>query len=740
MDADRKAMLLAFMGEESYRPMKFKQLCGCLGVRKEERQDFSRLLGELISDGSICLTREQTYRIPKPDRVEGVFSSNSRGFGFVRTDKSQEDIFISPDDTMNAMDGDTVNVQVLKWNDGPAGRGKKPEGKIISITHRAHDRIVGTYQKAKYFGFVVPDNQKIGKDVFISKEKNGSAADGCRVVVRILDFGNRNRNPEGEVIRILGRADDARCDAAAVAESYGISQDFPGDVLAQAASVRQDIPEEEISLRKDFRNVLTITIDGEDAKDLDDAISLEKTEEGFRLGVHIADVSHYVQEGSPLDREALNRGTSVYLIDTVLPMLPKSLSNGICSLNEGADRLTLSCLMDFDHNGRVTGHEICESVICSDHRMSYKQVGGLLEHMTESGTADCRTAEERPSDSTRSMDDTFTQSADENICTQSIDADTLHMLYDMKELSDLIRKRRQERGGIDFDFPESKIVLGEDGVPICVSPYEINDANRMIEDFMLMANETIAEDYFWQEMPFIYRSHESPDPDKIEKLGSLIRSFGYSIHTHNREIHPMELQKLLGKIDGMPEAAFLSRMVLRSMKRAAYTTDNPGHFGLAASYYCHFTSPIRRYPDLQIHRIIKENLHGKMDERRRSHYREILPDTARASSAAERRADDAERALDKIKKAEYLSRHIGEEYDGRISGISGWGFFVELDNTCEGMVRLEYLDDDYYVYDQGEGILRGVDTERCYRIGDPVRIQVLQADLAAKIVYFAVIQ
>ncbi|MDE7247600.1 MAG: ribonuclease R, partial [Lachnospiraceae bacterium] len=452
----------------------------------------------------------------------------------------------------------------------------------------------------------------------------------------------------------------------------------------------------DIAGRMDIRDWLTVTIDGEDAKDLDDAVTLSETADGYELGVHIADVSHYVEENSPLDQEALNRGTSVYLVDRVIPMLPHKLSNGICSLNEGVDRLALSCIMTIDRQGNVVGHKICETVIRVNHRMSYTDVNKII---TERDAA----------------------------CMEKY-ADSVTLFETMLRLSDILREKRTKRGSVDFDFPESKIELDENGIPLSVAPYERNRAHLIIEDFMLAANETVAEDYFWQELPFVYRTHEAPDAEKIKALLVMMENYGYYFKASKEHVHPKEIQKLLARIAGSPEEAVLSRLTLRSMKQAKYTTVCTGHFGLATNYYCHFTSPIRRYPDLQIHRIIKENLHAKLDEKRIRHYDKLLIKVADANSKAERRASDAERDVEKMKKAQYMAGHIGEVYEGVISGVTGWGIYVELPNTVEGLVHVTNLLDDYYYYDEEAYAMIGERMGKTYTLGMKVKVYVEHVD------------
>ena len=529
------------------------------------------------------------------------------------------------------------------------------------------------------------------------------AKDGDKVVVRLTDFGGERKKPEGAVIEILGPMDDPATDVTSIIRAYGIEQEFPKSVMKEAQSVPQEISEQPGGKRVDFRNLLTVTIDGEDARDLDDAITLSKKDEKYYLGVHIADVAHYVKEDSPLDKEALERATSVYLADRVIPMLPRELSNGICSLNAGTDRLAMSCMMTFDVNGNVLDHTITESVICVDERMSYTGVKAILE------------GQEHP---------------------EGEREDIRALCFLMKEAAAILKEKRRKRGAIDFDFPESKIIVDDKGYPIDIHPYERNVATDIIEDFMLLANETVAEDYFWQEIPFLYRTHETPDSDKIKKLDTFIHNFGYYMKTGRENFHPKEIQKLLFSLEGEPEEPLISRLALRSMKQAKYTTLNVGHFGLSTQYYTHFTSPIRRYPDLQIHRIIKENIHGKLNQKRLEHYEAILPSVAQQSSTMERRAQDAEREVDKLKKVEYMQQYLGETFTGVISGVTSWGFFVELDNTIEGMVSINSLLDDFYVFDEESYKLTGEHTGRIFTLGQKVEIVVRSADKMERTIDF----
>lgn len=696
----RKEMLTNLFNDENYRPMKLKELCAMLNVPKDERTDLKLILDRMISEGTITVGSRGCYEKPSPDEFSGVFLATQRGFGFVRIEGRPDDIFIPEEYTKNAFHEDTVTVRLTS----EAGGGRRAEGIVTAVVSRAHTRIVGTYQKSKNYGFVVPDNQKFTRDIFVQKERDMHAVSGHKVVVQITDYGSRYKNPEGRIVEILGHVNDPGTDVISIVRAFNLPEEFPDDVKEQLFAIPSEVSETEKKDRKDLRHLRTVTIDGEDAKDLDDAVTIEKNGDKYLLGVHIADVSHYVKEGSPLDKEAVRRGTSVYLTDRVIPMLPHALSNGICSLNEGVDRLALSCMMEIDADGTVIGHEICESVICVDRRMSYTAVKQMIEDKDESACEKYR--------------------------------DFVPMFELMYELSGILRAKRHKRGGIDFDFPETKVIVDDKGRPVDIRPYERNSATKLIEDFMLAANETIAEDFFWQELPFLYRTHETPDSERIQKLMMLISKFGYYMKVNKEAVHPKEVQKLLGKISDTPEEAMISRLVLRSMKQAKYTTENTGHFGLAVKYYCHFTSPIRRYPDLQIHRIIKENISGRLNDRRIAHYHKLLPEIAVSSSMTERRADEAEREVLKLKKTEYMSHHIGEVFDGIVSGLTGYGMYVELENTCEGMVRLQSMEDDYYFYDEANFVLVGEMTGRKFGLGGKVRVIVAGADKLTRTIDF----
>lgn len=697
----RKKMIYEFMCSELYVPMKIKELAVLLDVPREERPALEEVLHELLAEGKIEVSKRGKYSKMEEKYITGTFIGNVRGFGFVDVEGEEEDIFISESQINGAMHGDLVQVALL---DSKTSGGRRREGTVIKVLQRATTRAVGTFQKNKNFGFVIPDNLKLGQDIFIPLEYSKGAVDGHKVVVEITDYGNERKKPEGKVIEIIGHINDPGTDIMSIVKGYDLPTEFPPKVLKQAENVGKPVSGADMAGRKDVRGWQMVTIDGEDAKDLDDAVSLTKEGDNYRLGVHIADVANYVQEHSALDVEALERGTSVYLVDRVIPMLPHILSNGICSLNAGEDRLALSCIMLISQDGTVIEHEIAETVVCVDCRMSYTSVRKILKDRDEKEREKYQ--------------------------------ELVPMFELMEELAAVLREKRRKRGSIDFDFPETKIVLDSHGRPLEIKPYERNVATRIIEDFMLIANETVAQDFFWQEIPFVYRTHDTPDPEKIRKLGTFINNFGYSIKIGQEEIHPKELQKLLEKVEDTPEEPLISRLTLRSMKQAKYTVQCTGHFGLAARYYCHFTSPIRRYPDLQIHRIIKETLRGRMNGKRMEHYEKILPEAAAQSSARERRAEEAERETDKLKKVEYMAEHIGERYEGVISSVTSWGMYVELPNTVEGMIHVNNLTGDYYHFNEESYELVGERTGKSYKLGQKIQIVVADADKFMKTIDF----
>lgn len=697
----RKKMICELLEDKLYVPMKERELAVLLQVSSKDREDFKMVLEELLAQGSVRITKRGRYEKVQQAVITGRFISTQKGFGFVEAEGLTEDLYIPEHCVGGAFHGDTVQASLL-----PGQRGKRQEAEIVGIVERGITQVVGVFEKNKNFGFVKPDNLKFSNDIFIPLERSKGAVDGHKVVVEITDYGKTNKKPEGKVIEILGHVNDPGVDIMSIIKGFALPTEFPERVMNQAERTADAVEESDLIGRLDLRKVQMVTIDGEDAKDLDDAVSLSMEEEVYHLGVHIADVSNYVQENSALDREALNRGTSVYLVDRVIPMLPHKLSNGICSLNAGVDRLALSCLMTIDKKGNITDYKLAETVINVDRRMSYTSVAGILKKQ------------------------------DEEECREY--AALVPMFEQMRELAGILRKRRKKRGSIDFDFPETKMILDRQGHPLEIKPYERNIATKIIEDFMLIANETVAQHFFWQELPFVYRTHDTPDEEKIEKLSLFIHNFGYSIKPGPDNIHPKELQKLLNKIEGSQEEALISRLTLRSMKQAKYTVECTGHFGLACQYYCHFTSPIRRYPDLQIHRIIKEQLRGRLKENRVEHYIGILEQVAKQSSEMERRAEEAERETIKLKKAEYMQAHIGEIFEGVISGITNWGIYVELENTVEGMLHVSLLPGDFFVYNESTYEMVGQKHGITYKLGQKIKVEVKDADKLTKTVDFAI--
>ena len=696
----RKESIRNMIYDEEYIPLKFKEMAYLMNVPHKEKDKLREVLDALVAEGSVELTARGKYVKADQESLVGVFTAHPRGFGFVTVEGEPEDIFIPAPYTGGAFHKDVVKVKISRESHG---EGKRREGVVVKVLERGTKTLVGTFMKSRSFGFVRPDDTHYGQDVFISKKDCDAAMNNDKVVVELLNYGTRDKKPEGRIVELIGNTDDPSTDITAIVRAFGIPDTFSGEVMREARSIPDEVTIPKGENRTDFRNLLTVTIDGEDAKDLDDAITLSRQGDGYELGVHIADVSNYVKEGAPLDKEALERGTSVYLCDRVIPMLPRELSNGICSLNAGVDRLALSCVMQVDARGNVIGHQIVESVIRVDKRMSYTGVKAILEGQPH---------------------------------PEGEREDIRELCFLMKEAAAVLKEKRRKRGAIDFDFPESKIVLDKDGYPTDIHPYERNVATDIIEDFMLLANETVAEDYFWQELPFVYRTHEEPDPDKIARLDTFIRNFGFYMKTGREHFHPKEIQKLLFSLEGEPEEALISRLALRSMKQARYSTLNVGHFGLSTQYYTHFTSPIRRYPDLQIHRIIKENIHGRLSRKRVEHYEAILPSVAEQSSKRERRAQDAEREVEKLKKVEYMEKFIGDAFDGVISGVTAKGFFVELENTVEGMVSTQSLMDDYYLFDEQQYRLEGKRTGRVFTLGQKVRVIMASASKAAKTIDF----
>lgn len=701
---ERKDKIIGLMSEAIYKPMKLGELAAVLDVPKEDRELLAAMLDELEQDGVIFKTAKDRYGLTeRMNLIAGRLQSNERGYGFVIPDDEQlSDVFIPSDGINGAMNNDRVVARITTRGFG----GKRAEGEIIKILKRANTRIVGTFDSSNNYGFVIPDDRKLTGDIFIPGDEINGAKPGYKVVAEIVKWPDKRRNAEGRITEIIGDSSEPGTDIVSILKVYNLKETFPESVVRQTEAIPEEVTEEMLKDRKDLRRLRMVTIDGEDAKDLDDAVSIEKLPDGlYRLGVHIADVSNYVTENSPLDAEALKRGTSVYLVDRVIPMLPKKLSNGVCSLNPNVDRLALTVMMDIDKNGKVKQHDIFKSVIKTNERMTYTDVYTLLEGHDEE-------LEKRYD---YLLDDFRT----------------------MKELALILRKKRMKRGAIDFDFPEAKVILDENGKPIDVKKYEITIANRIIEEFMLVCNETVAERFHWIGSPFVYRVHEEPDNEKIIAFAEFSSNLGYPLKGINK-IHPRALQEILNNAKGTREENVLSTVMLRSLAKARYSHQNLGHFGLAAEFYCHFTSPIRRYPDLIIHRIIKENLNGMLSEEREQELEQRLPDIAKQCSDREREADEAERETEDLKKVEYMKEQIGSSFDAIISGVTSFGMFVELENTIEGLVRVSNMDDDYYVYDDKHFCLIGEHTGNCYRIGDRLKVWLYKADMATRQLEFMI--
>ena len=704
--------LLEFMREKAYKPMTREELAGHFGVEgEEETLAFARMLDDLEREGRIVRTRTGRYGVPeRMNLVRGRLQVHPKGFAFLLPDEEGlSDVYVHPSDLMGAMNGDTVLVRISSKD--PSGH--RLEGEVVRIVKRAVTEVVGLFQSHETFGFVIPDDRRINKDIFVPREAFGGAVTGQKVVVRIVTYPEGRSLAQGEIVEILGHKDDPGVDILSIVRKHGLPEKFPEDVLAEAEAVPDTISEEEIVSqgRRDLRGKTIITIDGEDAKDLDDAVNVEILPNGnWLLGVHIADVGYYVKENSALDREAYNRGCSVYLVDRVIPMLPHRLSNGICSLNPHVDRLTMTCEMEFDARTlRRVRHDIYPSVIRSVERMTYTNVRKML--------------------------------VDEDAELRERYAHILDMLERMRELALALREKRMRRGAIDFDLAEAKIMVDEQGKPVEVVKRERSIAEQIIEEFMLAANETVAEHFYWLKVPFLYRVHEEPDSEKMFDFVRFVGNFGYVVRGKGGSVHPRALQTLLEEIRGTKEETVISTMMLRSMKQARYDAESLGHYGLAAEFYTHFTSPIRRYPDLVIHRIIREALEngGTLPEHRMEALGARMPDIARQSSERERVAVDAERDVEKMKKAEFMLDKIGEEFDGIVSGVTGFGMFVELGNTVEGLVRLSDMTDDYYHFHEQHMVLIGERTARVFRIGDEVRVRVARVNMEEHTVEFELV-
>jgi ribonuclease R len=635
--------------------------------------------------------------------IEGIFRRHERGFGFVIVEDQEDDIYIAKEDSKDAFSGDRVLVKLKKKSNGA-----RQEGIILKVIEHKKDTLVGTFQKNKNFGFVIPDDKKLCRDIFISKKNFGKARNNHKVLVQITKYPQKGKKAEGKILEVIGNVNEAGIDMISLIKDYDLPYRFPKDVVKEAQKFGDKINPNDIAGRVDLRSKYDIfTIDGEDAKDLDDAVCVQKLENGnYKLDVHIADVSHYVQENTLLDKEALLRGTSIYMLNRVIPMLPRELSNGICSLNEGQDRYTLSVSMEIDNKGKIISSEVYKGIINVTRRMSYKDVQAILDN------------------------------SNEEIVTKYKDYIADFKL--MEELAKILKEKRITKGYLNLDIPESKIILDQDGYAIDVCKYETTFANEIIEQFMLAANETIAEKFYWLKAPFIYRVHEEPDIEKVNELNKLLFNFGYKIHVKEGKIYPAEFSKILKEVEGKPEEKIVSNMILRTLKVAVYDSENKGHFGIASKYYCHFTSPIRRYPDLFIHRIISKYLKNDytMSEKQVEFYNKVAENDAKQSSDREKIATQVERDSIDIKKAEYMSKKIGEQYEGIISGVTQFGVFVELENTVEGLIRFENLGDEYYEYDADHKILIGERTKETFKIGDKINIEVIDANKQEKRISF----
>lgn len=701
-----KERLLGLINDPAYTPLKKEELALIFDIHPTEMPMFYNFLEELEEDGYIGKTKKGKIASPKSmGYFVGKFVAHRKGFGFVESDEEYiQDLFIPAADVNGAMHNDRVVAEITK----PATDERRAEGAIIKVLEREITKVVGEFQSNKTFGFVIADEKKFNQDIYIPKKYFSGAKDGDKVVVQITVWPQAGRKPEGKIIEVLGPKGEKEVEILSIIRAHGLPEEFPKKVLEEAQKVAVPISQEEIDRRLDIRDLNIFTIDGEDAKDLDDAISIERLSNGnFKLGVHIADVTHYVHEKSKLDKEALKRSTSVYLVDTVIPMLPKTLSNGVCSLNPHEDKLTLSVFMEIDRKGNVKQYDIKETIINSKARMTYTEVSDILEH-----------------------DDEELKAKYSNVVEEFKTAEVL---------AKILMERRSRRGAIDFDFPEAKIILTPEGKVSDIKEYERRISNRIIEEFMLITNETVAEHYFWLNIPFVYRIHETPSAEKMQELGKFVSTFGYTIKGDLEEVHPKALQSIISVIKGKKEEEAISTIMLRSLKQARYSPECSGHFGLAAQYYSHFTSPIRRYPDLQIHRIMKEHLNNKINKKRQEQLVNIVDYASTQSSERERAADLAERDVKDYYKAVYMEDKVGEEFDGVVSSVTSFGMFIELPNTVEGLSRLANMGDDYYIYDEMTYTIIGERTRKTYRIGDPVRIKVANINVDLREIDFKIL-
>lgn len=702
----KEDIILEFMKDENYTPMKAKEISMLLGVPKKEYNEFNQILKTLEENYKIVKNRKNRYRLIGDNFQEGIYRKNQKGFGFVKIENQEDEIYISKENSMNALNGDKVLVEIIEEKN----KIKNAEGKIKKIIKHEKDTVVGTFQKSDNFGFVVPDDKSLGTDIFISKNNFGKARNGYKVLVQITKYPERGKNAEGKIIEVLGSPNQAGVDMLSLIKEYKLPSTFPEQVVEEAKKFGDKIDEKDIPNRVDCREHVIFTIDGEDAKDLDDAVRVIKLKNGnYRLDVHIADVSYYVREGSLLDKEAQIRGTSIYMLSRVIPMLPRELSNGICSLNAGEDRFTLSCSMEIDSKGKTISAEVYKAIINVRERMNYHDVQKILDK------------------------------SDEQVLKKY--EKYINDFELMAELATILKNRRLEQGYLNLDIPESKIELDRDGRAINVGKYETSFSNEIIEQFMLSANEAIAEKFYWLEAPFIYRVHEEPDIEKVKDLNKFLFNLGLKIKTTNDKVYPTEVSKILEEIKGKEEEKVVSTLILRTLKVARYEAENKGHFGIASKYYCHFTSPIRRYPDLFIHRIISKYLEENyvVDDKFIEEYQEKAEQRANLSSEREKVATKVERDSEDLKKAEYMENKIGEEYEGIVSSVTQFGIFVELENTVEGLIRFENLGDEYFIYDEERKRLIGEKTNKTYKIGDKVKIRVISANKMLRQIDFEIV-
>ena len=704
---EQESKILELMKDKKYIPMKAKEIAMIMRVPKNEYGDIIELLGKLELDFKIQKNRKSKYRLVDKTYYDGIYKKNQKGFGFVKLEGKEDEIYISKENSLNALNGDRVLIEILE----EANKVKSAEARVVKILKHEKDTVVGIFQNSKNFGFVVPDDKNFGTDIFISKKNMGKARNNHKVLVKIIKYPENGKKAEGKIIEVLGNVNEAGVDMLSLIKEYNLPSVFPDNVIEEAKKQNKKLDEKEVKQRVDFRDKEIFTIDGEDAKDLDDAVRVEKLTNGnYKLEVHIADVSYYVRENSLLDNEALIRGTSIYMLGRVIPMLPRELSNGICSLNEGEDRFTLSCIMEIDSKGEVKSSEIVKGIIKVTKRMSYTDVQAIIDN------------------------------SNEKIIKKY--ADYIENFKLMEELAHILKNKRMEQGYLNLEIPESKIDLDIDGKVTNISKYETSFSHEIIEQFMLTANETIAERFFWLEAPFIYRVHEDPDQEKIQELNKFLFNFGLKIKTNQDNIYPKEFAKVLEDVKGKEEEKVVSNLILRTLKVARYEAENKGHFGIASKYYCHFTSPIRRYPDLFIHRVISKYLkeNYNVNENWINEHKTQAEERAKQSSEREKIATKVEREAEDIKKAEYMESKIGEEYEGIISSVTSFGVFVELKNTVEGLIRFEDLGDEYFIYDEDRKRLIGEKTNKTYKIGDKVKIKVKNASKLLRQIDFELIK